>query len=581
MKEQKLYKFLTFAVLGIPILWLIIAACIVEIDYYDSYDVILNTCYFFGEFPYYLAHKAPMLSVIMIPARGISKMLHLNSLDLTVYHALMATLHILYLLGVFYLLTKHFGRKIPVIIAFTASILSFVFFSYGLFMNIDIFPGFLFLLMIFLAHSFMEKPNLKYWLVLVAIGAIAALLKQTFGLSWFAVLIAYSFPLLISKNWSGKDWRSISLLVLGSASSFLIYWIFMGIILQNSSTSNGNFFSAPFNQLISFSKEYKDSPVIYPLWIYIRNLPCYGFLTTFLIIPGVIMNFRSKNQLEKAVAISWVVIFICMHLIVRREVRYIAFMAPLSAFLLIAPIKFLVKQPKYLYLILGVLAIDFIIVGKEALRIRNPFYRHSQLKKFLEPIVTQTTGKKCVINEYLCFIPPYPSPFVGDHYHRKFHFSPYHIKFFASPKTKFQWQPYQSKNLFPSLSCSPESYLVYSNFFPMNLPGSPDLKKFILIMGKSEKIPFEFHSKLKPTPKGLVFSDKKLSLAINGYIFTGVVDRESQMFPLVQLGKDSFIIQKPKGYKGELPINPKLKIFGYKILKYVFIKDCGTVLTEP
>lgn len=585
MQRKISFNHLAIIVLVLPVIWLIYSALVLDIEYYDSFDVILNAHYFLGEYPAYLAHKAPMLAIIMIPALWISKLLQLEALNLIVYHIEMAVLHITYLSVIFYLLIQIYGKKIPVIIAFTAAVLNFVFFSYGMFMNIDIFPGLLFFLMVLLSVSFQEKTSWTKWILLVLIGSIAASLKQTFGLFWVAVLIAHSVNLLIEKNWSKKSWITFLLLSLGSVSSFILYILLMCFVLHDSHMQ-GSFFSNPFIQILNFTKEYTNPDMIPPIWIYAINFPFYGILTTLLIIPGIILGLKSKDPLQRSLAVCWIAAFVFMHIICRREVRYIAFLAPISACLIIGPISYLIKKPRYLYLMLLILIIDIISAGIEAGRITKTFYQKSQLKQFLSPL-KQTTNNICIINDYLCFIPPIKPAFLIDHYHRKFHFSPYHIKFFCRKDINLKWRPYKSKQLYESLPFKPESHLIYSNFFPINLKNVPDLSQYMLILARSSKIPFDpatLKIREEKDRKEIIytFESRQLAVAIENYIFPGVHDKNSGIFfPLIQTGEQSFSIAKPPNYQKDFPVFNSMEFVGYKIKKYVYMQKNGTVLTNP
>ncbi len=553
--------------------WLLWSAWVLDIEYFDSFDVLMNTDYLLGAYEVYLDHKAPMLSVLMIPARLAALALGLDPMDLRPYHLTMALLHSAYLLGVLGLLVTRHGMRWPVLAAFCASVPSFVFFSYGCFMNIDIFPGIIFLAMIFLSDKLRRHMCARIWLPLVAAGALAALLKQTFGLFWMAVIIAHSVPMLKPSRRTAAAFKHMTLLVCGSVASFAIYYIFMCVVLKDSPIE-GSFLTRPAVQALDYSGSDIRNAATTLHWLYLANFPSYGILTALLVVPGIVVSLKNGDRLQRSLAISWIVAFVLMHVILRREVRYIAFMAPVSAFLLVPVLDIVARRPRIMAACIMVLVTDLLIASWEALRIVEPFYRESQLKQFLAPLKDLEPGTPCVFNDYLCFMPPRRSPFIGDYYHKKFHFSPYHVKHFYRKDLDYRWNPARGNELFNSLSYGHGDCLIYANFFPMEIKGNPDAADYVLLLAKCASMPYDaskLAADIESGKKG--FRDVRLGSVIDRYIYPSLYEPLSgRLFPVFQEGGSKFKL----GHDPMLPPYPPptantghAVMLGYEILKLV------------
>ena len=572
-------------VLSLCVVWLFCSAWILDIEYFDSFDVLMNTDYLLGRCGLYLDHKAPMLSVLMIPARLAGISLGLAPLNLRPYHLTMALLHSAYLIGVFWLLTIKHGLRWHVLAAFCATSLSFVFFSYGCFMNIDIFPGILFLSMIFLSDRFMGRRDKVSWCVLAFIGGFAALLKQTFGLFWVAALLANAVARPKAKHDINNDfYLRLALLFSSAACSFAVYYLFMCFALQGSNP-RGPWLATPLTHLIEHSKPELEVSAGSLRWIYLLNFPFYGITTTLLLVPGLLVALKGNDVLQKKIAVSWLAAFAFLHLTIRLEVRYMLFLAPLSAFLLVPIIDKLRSKRIFLACTACLLSADMAHASWEALRLADAFYRNSQLKSFLAPLKHAQKGQACVINEYLCFIAPRESPFIGDFYHRKFHFSPYHVKHFVRGDLEYMWSQGKGQDLRNSLPHAPGTILIYGNFFPMNIKDSPDISRYVSLLAKSATLDVDASSVTDALDSSTDhFTDRRLARALDEHIYPFLCDtRSGRIHPILQTAPDAFTVEL-QGMIPAMPIHspgtlPYLS--AYKILRFVNVEPHGgTVLAE-
>ncbi|MBN1863863.1 MAG: hypothetical protein JW808_03070 [Victivallales bacterium] len=561
------------------VFWLLWSAWVLDVEYFDSFDVLMNTDYLLGRYGSYLDHMAPMLSVVMVPARLAGIALGLDPMDLRPCHLTMALLHSLYLLGVFWLLSIRHGFCWPVLAAFCAAVLNFVFFSYGAFMNIDIFPGIIFVAMIFLSDKLRGRMCARVWVPLVVFGALAALLKQTFGLFWLVLIVAHAVPLFKPSERTAAALKHMALLVCGSAASFAIYYLFMCFVLKDS-LIDGHFLVRPAVQALEYSRSDIENSAATQHWLYLANFSFYGFLTSLLVLPGIVMSLKCGDRLQRSLAVSWIVAFLFMHVILRREVRYIAFMAPLSAFMLVPVLEWIMGKPRILAFCIIVLTADLLNASWEALRIVDPFYRESQLKRFLSPLRVVEPGTPCVFNDYLCFIPPRRSPFIGDYYHRKFHFSPYHVKHFFREDLYYMWNPARGNALHDSLSYGSGDCLIYANFFPMEIEGNFDADTYVLIFARVERVPYdasELVVGIEAGKKG--FEDVRLGKVIDRYIYPVLYDPHSEkLFPVFQEGGNRFRLGDDVACLR--PYSPLLTdagaaLLGYEIIRLVQIDSRG------
>jgi hypothetical protein len=345
-------------VLGGLIAWLVTAASVVDIEYYDGLDTICNARWFLGQGDFFLAHRAPMMAVTLIPAEWMRTTLGLHPLDFRPAHSTMALLHAGYLIAVYAALVRYFGRTWASLVAFLAAIPSFMFLSYAPFISHDLLPGALFLWMLLLGERFRREPRLGTWLVLVSLGAVGPLIKHTYALFWVSVL---GTGVVLSLAGVGPGWRAarrpLLLLVAGAVLSAAITWLSIALVAGQIS------YAAPFLlrpwALVRYLMTGAGGGVEFPWWVYLRNAAAYGPVAMALLIPGLLIGLWGASE-QRAVALAWLLCVVVMQVLGMREVRYLAFLAPLTAFLLVPPVAFLLRRRGLATITVAALALGWL-----------------------------------------------------------------------------------------------------------------------------------------------------------------------------------------------------------------------------
>lgn len=418
----------TLARLGFLLLasWLVWAAIRAGIDFDDGYGNLANAGHFLGWRAEHFFNSAPLMGFLLIPAQLLSHWLGLHPLDLRPAHALVALMHIAYLIGCWRLLAEIRGRDLATLLAFAAAVATPVFFSYAPFINLDIFPGALVLWMIVLAHRQLRSPSPRKFWTLVLLGAGLASLKQAYALVWIAIVM--SLPVLCWMERAPRaQWRAALRMSGAAILSGLLTWLFYAAVLVNPFAADP-FWLRPWLQIQAINHIYDVEgggwQVFYP-WIYLRNVSAYGVLAMLLVIPGVVLAFLRGQSVERLVAMVWLFLLAALHLTPYKEVRYLAFLAPLTA-VLIAPVLYAIWQQRQVYrwLVLIVLSAGLLMSAAEALRLAHPYYQ-SAMMDFLEPLpANQPPPGKLIMGGPLSFVSPESNAYFGDRYHRITHIMP-------------------------------------------------------------------------------------------------------------------------------------------------------------
>ena len=412
-----------FLILGC---WLAAAAVLVDVEYYDGFEAVANASFFLGKTSYYVANRVPLMSLLILTGEAAKHLLGLHPLDVRPHHAITALLNFGCLLFVYRLLAQNFGSSFKTLAAFFAACCTFVFFSYAPFISHDVFPGVILLAMLFLAERFRAGPDKMTWLLMVALGAAAALIKQTFAVFWVLVLVSHLGAGLPEK--SGRPLRAFFLLLAGAAASGAVTWIVTGWALEGGFPDTP-LLLRPLKQIQGVGGLHTGiRELLFPWWVYARNFWAYGMAAMLLVVPGLVAAMRG-SRLQKTVALSWILSLGILHLLSFREVRYMAFLAPLTAFLIVPPVEWIVRRKKALALFLLILLADAAIASSEAAMIFHPFYRKNPAREFLEPLKTKGRDGRVFIDfDMLSFFPKnQDSPLAGDPYHRLFHLGWHHI----------------------------------------------------------------------------------------------------------------------------------------------------------
>ncbi|GMU44567.1 MAG: hypothetical protein DYH17_14125 [Xanthomonadales bacterium PRO6] len=411
---RRIYAFaLTFVVL-----WLAWSLTQVRIEFDDGYTVIANAHYFLGDNPDYFWQRGPLLPLLLLPAAWVAQALALHPLDTWPYHTVVVALHAMYLVGCWRLLERYHGGGVGSGLAFLAALLTPVFFGYAAFISQDILPGLIGLLMVLLTAVFLVRPGWRVWLTLVGLGALVTLFKQTYAMFWAATLVA-AFGASIRRG-RRFPWTPLALLFAAAAASAVLAWLAYALSLSGSFQNTPQLLR-PLVQsrafLAYFQQEGPITEIIWQ-WVYLRNLHAHGIAAMVLVLPALVLALRHCDLLQRMVAIAWIALFAGMQLLAFKEVRYLAMLAPLTAFLLAPLLQRMWQERRACAVALcALLAVDLARGLAEASRLAHPFYREA-LIGFFADLPSPAQEFELVGTRHLSFLTPESYAFRGDRYHR-------------------------------------------------------------------------------------------------------------------------------------------------------------------
>lgn len=410
--------------------WIVSSAYFVNVEYTDGYALIINTQYFLGQnsinpiqqyFDRYLATRMPLGSILLIPAEWLATYLQLPAFDVRLHHFSYSLIHVAYIWTIYVLLRRYYTNELTILIAFLATIPNFIFCSYVPFLSLDVFPGIVLLLMVLLTQKFTEHNSWQTWILLVLISTCALLLKYTYALFWIIIIMVYGTHSL----WTGT-YRTIAGLIASAFVSVIIAWVVLSITLIGWDAET-HFLLLPYFQIMGIIKNNPTEILSQQWWFYFKNFAAgYGILTTLLIIPGIVLAIGGKDVLLKRMSIVWILAFFSMIVIPYREVRYLAFLAPLSAFVIVGPIQWML-QYKRLWLVVSIVLLIFDLMRSiiEASIVYNDFFASNPIVNFFN-VVDETSASKRPIfmPEDLSFTSQSYTPLAGDKLHRVFQIYP-------------------------------------------------------------------------------------------------------------------------------------------------------------
>lgn len=423
-------RILFMALFAITFAWLLLSLTFVRMDFDDGYTTIANTRYFLGESPDYFWQRGPLMALLLIPGEWLADGLGLHPLDVRPHHIVMVALHAITLVAVWKGLRLHFGANSATRMAWIAAMLTPVFFSYGAFISHDIFPGLLLLGQLLLAWRFLQRPTMKLWITLVVIGTLAPLIKHTYATIWIAVFLGVTVA-TYSLGALKAQLRLVAALALAAMLSGILTWCLYAAVLS-STYPDASWWIRPYLQaqafVAGFQREGNISDIIYQ-WVYLKNWTAYGILAMCFVLPALVLSWRAGNLLQRAAVITWISIVVMMALIRFKEVRYLAYLAPITAIVLV-PMLTACWQRRGL---VPASAIILLAIGlgqsfREGFRIFAPYYR-TTVTQFLAPLPARGgTVPSVVITGTMSFVSPEPYAFFGDRYHRVTHLNPEQIQ---------------------------------------------------------------------------------------------------------------------------------------------------------
>ncbi len=327
-------------------LWLLWAASVVRIDYYDTWDTLLNARFFLGLNPHFNNMRAPGMAWLMLPVEWLKLQLDLQPADLRINHLLMAVLHFAMLLGSYLGLLHIGGRRWSSYWAFVIATFSYLFFAYLPFVSHDILPGVLLLWMLIAARRMFRHYKYKYMILLVIFTSLAALIKHTYALLWLALLLLY----LLRALWTRQrgDWMHwLRLLGLASLSGLLV-WLAFAFAFSHDFADSA-FLLRPLAGLRDTFAQFGTTDTG-ERKIYLINFLVYGAASVPLVLAGFLSLLERGEAKGDAYSLScdvaFVVLFffLVMPLLGLRELRYLLFLTPLYAVLIASSLRALSRR---------------------------------------------------------------------------------------------------------------------------------------------------------------------------------------------------------------------------------------------
>jgi hypothetical protein len=400
--------------------WIFACAIMVQGEYGDGYQTIVNARFLFADSPGFYVQRGPLAAIALWPVETLRTWFDWNAVDVRPYHVYSGILHSLYLIGCWYLLKRTGPNRVAQIIAFVAAILSVVFYANAPHLSHDIIPGLLFLLLIFICNRWLNAPSRILGLQLVLLGTAVTFIKQTYALFW-AALVFYALVALAMKWDDGRVTVRKSVILVGLAGfSGVLSWIGYGVFAANELTAAA-ILAAPLELLGRISDQYGDQhSSIFSPELYLRNLHNYGIAVVLMVIPGLVYAFRSTDARLRMIAFCWVVCVVAMQLVSFKEVRYLAFLAPLSAVLIVPVVQSLITHRLAAGLLMALILFDqYRGISVSAAQLSST--AGVDIRRFLE--APEGDGR-VFSSRILSFVYMPDSPMLRDPYHGIYHLTP-------------------------------------------------------------------------------------------------------------------------------------------------------------
>lgn len=398
-------------------LWILACALLVKGEYGDGYQTIANGRFFFGNSTEYYVQRGPLAAFAMAPVELFRAFIEWDATDVRPYHIYSGILHSLYLLGCWLLLKRSDGDRTSQFIAFAAAILSVVFYANAPHLSHDIIPGLLFLLLIFICNRWLDSPTAKLALQLVLLGAAVTFIKQTYAIFWCAIVVYALFAYALKWDNARISARRLIALLGLAGTSAIISWLGYGLFIAAESP-DASILRGPLALVAAVSGQYGDSfEAIFTTDLYLRNIHNYGIAAMLLVLPGILLAFRGADARMRLVAVCWIVSVIALQMVSFREVRYLAFLAPLTAVLIVPVVQLAIRQPVALGLLIAVITFD---------QYRGLSVSAAQLSSTggidIDRFVAAPGGAgKTVFSKALSFVYMPASPMLHDPYHGIYH----------------------------------------------------------------------------------------------------------------------------------------------------------------
>ena len=400
-------------------LWILACALLVKGEYGDGYQTIVNGRFFFADAGNYYVQRGPLAALAMGPVEVFRAIFDWSAIDVRPYHIYSGLLHSLYLLGCWLLIKRSGGAWVAQFAAFVAAILSVVFYANAPHLSHDIIPGLLFLLLIFLCNRWIKAPSTTLAVQLVVLGTAVTFIKQTYALFW-ASLVVYAIIAFVLRWDNGRVSAQKAATLTGLAAiSAIVSWFGYGLFIAPE-LPDASVWRGPLDLMEAVSVQYgKDFDAIFTTDLYLRNIHNYGIAAMLLALPGLVIAFRGNDARLRMVAVCWIVSVIALQMVSFREVRYLAFLAPLTAILIVPVIQLVIRHRAAAALMLAVILFD---------QYRGLTVSAAQLSSTagidIDRFISAPSGPgKTIFTRNLSFVYMPASPMRRDPYHGIYHMS--------------------------------------------------------------------------------------------------------------------------------------------------------------
>ena len=361
-----------------------------------------------------------MAAAALWPVEVLVNAFALDPLDVRPYHLFSGALHSAYLLGCWFLLKRAPGSNIARLLGFGAAILTVIFYAYAPYLSHDLLPGLLFLVMIFLCNRWIERPNSIDAIYLVLLGAAVTLIKQTYAIFWVALIVYALISTLLKWDGGRVTIRKLAILTAQATLSAIISWFCYGLFVSGA-LPDAPFLTLPIILMTSVVEQYGDEmPAMFSVDLYLRNLHNYGIAAMLLVLPGIVLAFRGSDTRMRLIAVCWLVAAIIMQFVSFREARYLGFLAPLTAMLIVPVVPVLLTRKFATIALVAVVLLD----QYRGLAVGAAQITSTASVNVMRFINAPEGDGRVISSNVLSFVYHGDSPLARDRYHGIYHLTP-------------------------------------------------------------------------------------------------------------------------------------------------------------
>ena len=475
--------------------WLLACALLIEGEYGDGYQTIVNARYFFGDSDVYYLQRGPLAGLVLWPVEAIVGILNLNPVDVRPYHLYSGFLHSAYLLGCWFLLKRSGQAFAARFLAFIVAILSVVFFANAAYLSHDLIPGLLFLLLIFMCNRWIDEPAPDLAILMLLIGTAVTFIKQSYAIFWIALCIYAVFAFFFKWNSGSVTARKMFTLFAIAGLSGVLSWVGYGWFIGGE-IPQVSLLERPIALVNAVAMQYESDgeiALLFPLDLYLRNLHNYGIGTILLLVPGLVLAFRGDDARLRMIAACWVISVVALQFVAFKEVRYLAFLAPLSAMLILPVVTLVLRSHALLLALLAIIFVD---------QYRGLTMAAAQLSLSPSMNVTRFVGEvdsdiKMFASDILSFVYMAESPILRDRYHGIFHLTANHL--IRLNEGRVEVQKIEDPRDIGVVGIEPGDRVLYSNKNMVRRPPWGEnniplgMEQLIVISGNAALIDLDLH----------------------------------------------------------------------------------------